>query len=162
MTIREVINQMVDKNTPPQIARVLSVDGIKCNVELLSDETTLYDVQLATQENGILYTPKTDSFVLVVMLNNVQGYIVSYGEIENIKFGDGAFDGIVKVNDLVNKLNTLESDLNTIKQVFTTFAPVPSDGGAALKAAAATWAGQTLTQTTTQDLENEKITHGNF
>jgi hypothetical protein len=52
----------------------------------------------------------------------------------------------------------VEKDLNSLKQVFLQdWVPVSQDGGAALKAAAATWAGRRLTETQKSDIENEKV-----
>lgn len=73
---------------------------------------------------------------------------------------DGALGGLVKVVQLTQKLNALESAVNQLKQIFSTWVPVPQDGGAALKTAAATWAGQQLTQTQRADIENDKIVQG--
>jgi hypothetical protein len=74
--------------------------------------------------------------------------------------GDGC-GGILISKNTSDKLNSLEKDINSLKQVFTTWVTVPNDGGAALKAAAATWSGQQLTETKPTDLENKKIKHGN-
>jgi hypothetical protein len=76
---------------------------------------------------------------------------------DNIIFNNGTLGGMVKVEDLVTKLNNLENDINSLKNVFSTWTPVPNDGGAALKTAAGVWFGQQLTPTQKSDLENEKI-----
>lgn len=77
-----------------------------------------------------------------------------------IQFNDGAFDGLVKVAELTDKLNTIEDSINALKQVFSSWTPVPQDGGAALKAAVGTWAGQQLQPTQQSQIENTKVTHG--
>lgn len=73
---------------------------------------------------------------------------------------DGSLGGLVKVAQLTQKLNALENSVNQLKQIFSTWVPVPQDGGAALKTAAATWAGQQLTTTQRADIENDKIKQG--
>ena len=93
--------------------------------------------------------------------------VVRYGKITRVEVSNsidvilntGSNGGMVKVNSLVSKLNTVESDLNNLKTVLSTWVPVPNDGGAALKTAAASWAGQTLTPTQASDLENNKVKH---
>lgn len=70
---------------------------------------------------------------------------------------DGATNGLVKVPDLVQKLNAIEQDLNAIKTVFTGWTPIPNDGGAALKAAASSWAGSSITQTVDSDIKHDKV-----
>lgn len=73
-------------------------------------------------------------------------------------------DGNIEINgdadNLMRFLNTkavieeIQNDLASIKQVFsTTWTPVPNDGGAALKTAAATWAGAALTE----NIDDSKI-----
>jgi hypothetical protein len=46
-----------------------------------------------------------------------------------------------------------------LKQAFSSWVPVVYDGGASLKAAAASWAAQRLTETQQKDIENELIKH---
>ena len=77
-----------------------------------------------------------------------------------IQLNDGSLGGLVEVAALVGKLNTLENDLNMIKTIFkATWVPVPNDGGAALKTAAAGWAGSSLTDTVRGDIEDTKVKH---
>ena len=74
-----------------------------------------------------------------------------------VQFNGGELGGMVKLNDVVTKLNNLEKDVNNLKAAFTSWIVVPNDGGAALKAASSTWAGETLEITVKADLENTKI-----
>lgn len=77
---------------------------------------------------------------------------------DDIIFNGGNLNGLVKIDDLTNRLNIIEKDINNIKKVFASgWTPVPQDGGAALKAAAAAWAAATLTETVRGDYENTKI-----
>lgn len=76
---------------------------------------------------------------------------------DNIVFNDGTLGGMVKLQEAVNEYNEIKQDLNTLKSVFTSWVVNPGDGGAALKSAAATWAGQQLQLTQPADLENPKI-----
>jgi hypothetical protein len=77
-------------------------------------------------------------------------------------FNTGNFGGLIKIEELVNKLNRIENDINTLKQIFSTsWIPVPNDGGAALKTAAAAWSGNQLNPiTSVSNLENTKVKHG--
>lgn len=77
----------------------------------------------------------------------------------SIVYNGGRNAGTVKVGKLTAKLNALERDLNDLKRAFAAWTPVPSDGGAALKGAAAFWAGKTFEVTPQPELENEKIKH---
>jgi hypothetical protein len=59
---------------------------------------------------------------------------------------------------LVQQINKIEQDLNSLKTVFKNWTPVSQDGGAALKAAATSWAAQQLQKTQNTDIANDKIT----
>lgn len=76
---------------------------------------------------------------------------------DGIVFNGGDLGGLVKVEELTKQINAIEKDINTLKNIFTGWVTVPQDGGAALKTAATTWAGQTLTLTKRGDYENEKV-----
>lgn len=77
---------------------------------------------------------------------------------DNIIFNGGNLNGMVKIDDLTTRLNIIEKDINNLKTVLASgWTPVPQDGGAALKAAAAAWAAASLTETVRSDYENTKI-----
>lgn len=63
--------------------------------------------------------------------------------------GSGSLDFVALAQKVDQAFSTLQSDLNTIKAVFSAWTPVAQDGGAALKAAAATWAGNTISLSST-------------
>lgn len=71
----------------------------------------------------------------------------------------GSFGGMVKVEQLTERINAIENDINQLKTVFSGWVPVPQDGGAALSAASVAWAGSLLTLTGRSDVENEKVKH---
>ncbi len=76
---------------------------------------------------------------------------------DNIIFNGGDLGGLVRVEDITKRLNLIEKDINKLKTAMSGWTPVPQDGGAALKAAAASWAGSQLTPTKRGDYENTKI-----
>lgn len=80
---------------------------------------------------------------------------------DTITFNEGAKSSYATdINALVEKLNAIENDINSLKQVFTTWIPAPMDGGAVLKGAAASWAGQLIQPVTSvDDLKDETIIH---
>ena len=145
---------------------VVSVDGTTCVCQPVDDgQAEIPDVRLVASENesNFLITPTVDSIVGVLAFSDLETCeytVVMFSEIDSIKIRGDQFGGLVKIEDLVEKLNTIESDLNTLKQAFTSWVVSPNDGGAALKATTATWAGQTITETTVGDIENENVTHG--
>lgn len=64
------------------------------------------------------------------------------------------------INKLTERLNTIEEDINALKKIMgQSWVPVSMDGGAALKVASATWAGQSLVNTKVDDIKDELIQH---
>jgi hypothetical protein len=78
---------------------------------------------------------------------------------EGVILNGGSFGGMVKAEQLTQRINAIEKDINTLKNVFSTWVTAPNDGGAALKLAAASWAGSPLTLTQRSDYENGKVKH---
>ena len=182
--IRDGLIGLVERQTNvfyPIICTITSVDldNKSCDVKPLNENAPILDVKIMTDpDKGMFLVPKVGSNVAVSMLDKDNAFIVMFSELEeilievgdqsieikdgSIVFNGGNFNGLVKVAELVQKLNKIENDLNTLKQIFSTgWVPVPNDGGAALKVAAATWSGALITPITTQtDLENTVIKHG--
>ncbi len=123
---------------------------------------------MAEVDDGVLIEPVIDSTVRVIFSKNVAPFIVQFSEIANItlistdkiKLNGSEMGGLVQVIELTKKLNSLEKDINKIKAAFTSWVPVPSDGGAALKTAVSAWAGAQLAVTERKEIENETVVHG--
>jgi hypothetical protein len=58
----------------------------------------------------------------------------------------GSDDNLMKYAQAAATIEEIQQDIAALKQAFTTWVPVPSDGGAALKAAAASWFAQPLVE----------------
>lgn len=127
--------------------------------------------------DGLQIIPAVDSDVLIITSTFNQSYIIQYSDVDKyylqvgdseltinndgtMQLNDGSYDGLVKVAELTQKLNDIEQDINALKLVFSGWVVTPFDGGAALKAAAATWYAQQLTPTQQNEIENNLITHG--
>lgn len=101
----------------------------------------------------------------MVSAEAVAKYILKIGEISlvvddgSICFNDGKNGGLLKIDALIGKLNNIEDSLSQLKKVFATWIPVPTDGGAALKASVASWSASPIKKTIKADLENKKVTH---
>jgi len=158
-------------------AVVKSVDTETFTCEVVTDdERHLPDVMYKSTTVGvdIIFQPAIDSTVMIEkMADDEEYFIVVFGAVDKvifkigetvfelsesgITFNGGSLGGLVKVESLVERLNALEGDLTSLKTAFNSWIVVPTDGGAALKAAAAAWAGSTITTTQVTDLENDKI-----
>lgn len=72
-------------------------------------------------------------------------------------FNGGKQGNMILLDKCVEKLNNLEQDINKLKNAFSTWVVVPSDGGAALKTASASWYGNSLSVTQKDDISNKNI-----
>ena len=168
--LRQIVGR--DGNSAPVFTGVVkSVEGETCTV--LIGELEVPDVLLTPADDGkegkLIITPKTGSMVTVADLSGGELRhlsVVQWGEVEkitltadSIELNGGENGGLVNIQDLTDKLNNIEKDINSLKRAFTTWVPVPQDGGSSLKAGVASWAAQQLVQTQVSDLEDDKITH---
>lgn len=185
--LKEALRQMMGNADATLVnATVQSVDWSKreCTVKL-PDGREVEEVRLRAvadeKDTGLSIRPKDNSQVMVGLIGS-ELCVLLYTEIETvelkmqdveltinggkvqlkakeIELNGGNNKGLVKVLKAVEKINAIEDDLNTVKTVFTTWTPVAQDGGAALKGAISSWAGQQLSKTTQSDLENDKVKH---
>lgn len=65
----------------------------------------------------------------------------------------GDTDFMVRFSKLKEAFDEMQSDVNSLKTAISGWVPVPNDGGAALKAALATWIGATLVK----DIDDARI-----
>lgn len=157
----------IDNLPVSQLCTVVSVDETEmtCVVTPISEGPDFLDVRLMadaeTTTTGIYFKPAVGSVVMISPQDEVTYFVSMYSQVDEVWLRGTTNGGVVKVGDLVTKLNNLESDLNNLKTIFsTTWIVVPSDGGAALKTAAASWAGQTLTPTTAANIQSTTVKHG--
>ena len=142
---------------------VKSVSGKLCEVEI--GNIVIPDVRLRASElddgGEMLVTPKVGSAVTVGSLSGDLSQLVVFqvDHIETIVINGGKLGGLINIEQLTEKLNAIEDDINSLKAAITNWLPVAQDGGAALKTAVSTWAGQQLTRSEKSDYEDEKIKH---
>jgi len=67
----------------------------------------------------------------------------------------GDTDNMVRYVPVADSVNELKNSVNDLKNVFTSWTPVPNDGGAALKAAVTSWASTPLIEDITAAKINE-------
>lgn len=168
MTTNEEIRQAFAKKYGAKPVTVLgtvaAVDETAKTCDIDDDGLVMYDIRLQCVNDaagGILCVPKKGAAALVVQIEGGDGWMLAdCAEYEKIIINGGGNGGLIKINDLINRLNVLEKSLNDLKQVFsTTWVVTPQDGGAALKSAAATWAAKTITETKAEDIEDTTVTH---
>lgn len=118
---------------------VLLTDDVESVEVVVSDKTTR---AVLDEDGACIYVGEETSAELTA---------------DGVVLNGGKLGGSVKVEELTTRLNTIEKDINALKNVFSAWVVAPQDGGAALKGAASTWAGQSLTLTKRGDYENEKV-----
>jgi len=158
------LSGMDDLQYESVLCNVSEIDTTKmlCKCSPINGDADFEEVRLnANYTKGFVLVPKDGSVVVVSQISNEVAYISMVSDVEQIYLAGDDNGGLVKVADLVSKMNTIENDINTLKTIFSSWTPVPSDGGAALKLAAATWYAQQLTPTQATELENKKVQHGN-
>lgn len=160
------------------IGKVESVDGRTCTVNPVDGGAAIENVRLnaySDGDQGLVITPKVDTFVIVGMISEVDALVLMCYEIESIEiiagdtsleitngeilFNGGSNGGLIKISDLVSKINDVENDINSLKQAFFTWVPVVQDGGVALKTATGSWVGQQFVNTQAVDIENTDVKH---
>ena len=149
----------------------VDVNSRTCSCRVVEGHTA-YDLPtvklMAVVDDGLFLEPVVGSMVKVIFSEIVEPFVCQYSEIENITIdaktqvtiNDGSFGGLVKVQELLDKINAIEKDMNALKTAFSGWIVVPSDGGSALKIATGKWQSDRLTETKKSDIENEKITPG--
>lgn len=153
------------------IAEVKSIDKEKrtCVVVPLNGQVELTDVRLQSIQSstsGIYFEPAIGSYVIVGFIDENEAFIVLTEKIEEIeiiasgtvKINGDKFGGLVKINELKSQIEKNTILLKAIQNTFSMWVPVTSDGGAALKAASASFIN--LDTANLENVENEKIKHG--
>lgn len=138
-----ILGAIYDRKNPP------SVKDKNKRVTTFIDGSTV-SFNKSTGEYGAHYKGKsrydTDD------INQVYGT-------NGIELNGNSNGGLVKVGNNVTHLNVIEGKINDLITIFTTWTPVPNDGGGALKAALTTWVASVLTLTVVPDLENPTAKH---
>lgn len=142
---------------------VTALSDITCEVSI--DGLSIPDVRLraSTEVDGaqIIVRPAVGSVVIVGSLTGDLDHLVvlSMDRAEEVIINGGKLGGLIKVQELTQKLNALESEVNNLKQLFASWAPVKGDGGAVLRGLLGSWAGKRLTLSRREDYEDTKVKH---
>lgn len=179
VAIQQLAGTYQKDNLNAILCEVVSVDTSKrtCVVATVNADVEIKDVQLMAGVNdGMLLIPKVGSQVVIIYSKMTLPYISLYSELEkvicivgdsgveiaadSIQFNDGSFGGLVKIEQLVDKINALENLVNTILNTLqSTVIPLAPSGTypfAPLYASVSPIAPIT----NKSDLENTNVTHG--
>lgn len=174
-TIKSLLREITKDRTVEIYSVLCSVDSVDhsertIDATPLNGDAQIFNVRLQSEINsniGLCIFPVIGSVVIVTFMNKLTGFVSTFSEIDKILidttneviFDGGSNGGLVKVTELTNKINVLENDINTLKTLLSAWVPVPTDGGASLKATLSTYFSQTITPTIKTDIENDKIKH---
>jgi hypothetical protein len=152
------------------LATVSAVDTEEntCDCVPMYEAPDLLDVKLFPRDEdgemkkGLLLVPKVGSVVVVSFINNQDtGFISMCSEVDEIHLNGENYKGLVKIEELVDKLNALENKVNTIISTFNAHThPYVDSGSPAVTSVTATLVAGTLTPTQVADLENDTVLHG--
>lgn len=166
--------ELIDALTEFVRRKSVSLNSVICTVksydaptktyycEPIGDYADLQQVKIIADstKDGFLIMPKINSIVVVSLINDNAGYISMFSEVDEIHLAGVNYGGLAKTADVKTKLNNIENKLNTLITAINTWAPVPNDGGAALKVALTTWLASNLTLTTQADISSAEVFHG--
>lgn len=175
MTIDEelkakLLGNRPEGNTPSATLRWVEVASVDTDEKTMdakgvSDGLEYFDIELGSG-SMILY-PITGSLCLIGIVEGMEtnGFLISATEVEKIEItasteiilNGGTLGGLVKVQELTDRLNLIEKDINSLKQKLSGWTPAPNDGGAALKTALSSYFPKSLQETQVADIENEKV-----
>ena len=160
MSLKEVMRAIqTEQSIQTTLCKVISVDGLLCDCSPVNGNADILEVRLnASGLNGFVITPKVGSYVMVTRFERFEAFISSFSDVDKIAFNGGANDGLVLVNQLVNKLNALENKVNSIISTFNTHVHAGVTIGSDSSAVTPTLVTGTLTPTVKSDIENANIT----
>lgn len=146
---------------------VTKVDGARCTVKFGSQEISDIRLRASMTDNDshILLTPKVNTPVIVGSLSGDMSDLVvlQVDEVESIVINGGQLGGLIKIEDLTDKLNNLVSEVNSLKDAFnshthkvtTKGSPTAQEGDAAPVLSKA----QAMSRFNKDDYEDTTITH---
>jgi hypothetical protein len=175
---KKLLTQKMKSKVPIQTewVKVSTVDWDEKTMVAIGENNGLeyFDVLLGL--GSINIRPKIDSLALVGAIHNGEGcFMISCEEIEEMEWADisgfkwslnnglltmngDQHGGIVIAPELVTQINKNTAVLEAIKTAFSSWAAVPNDGGAALKALSSAFVD--LETADLSNIENSAIKHG--
>jgi hypothetical protein len=150
-----------------------------CDVSTISDrgEQILAGVNLMAEvDDGLLKIPAIDSTVVLGFSDTLNYFVCMWSELQKvvlivgdsgievtsdlIKFNDGSFGGLIKINDLVGRLNQVEEALSDLITKYNTHVHTGVTTGGGSSAITPTQSSKIVTNTTVDQIENPLLTHG--
>jgi hypothetical protein len=117
--LRDSLKKLTKPNNDgySKVCTVDSVDLINktCYCIPINDDADITEVRLmANIDNGFLLIPEVNSIVVVSFLSDSSAYVSLVSKVSEIQLNGTNYDGLVKVQELTDKLNNLENKLNDL------------------------------------------------
>ena len=147
--------------------KVDSVDTVEktCYCIPIDGSADLQNIRLITDTSkvGFMIIPSINSYVLVTMLSETNGYVAMFSEVDEILLNGDAYDGLMKVTETLSEVNTRFATLKTaVTTALTSIdAAIVSLGGVSTSSAAFSAATATLTNILKTQVINTTVKHGN-
>jgi len=161
------------------VAEVMAVDKVKrtCDVKPVTGkgDTPIEGVFLNVVPNdGEIKVPAVGSMVVVVQSTYNKSYVIGFSDLTEwnitisntvidmvagtIQFGDGSYDGLIKIIDITAKLNNLVTEITALKTAFNSHThPTAATGSPSMPTISFTGNFSNFNKT---DYENNNIKHG--
>ncbi len=136
--------------------------------EPINSDSEFGEVDLSAEyNNGLIIAPKVGSNIIIGFSAKVDPFVMMFSEIENIYLdvesdiiiNGGNNGGVVKVQDLVNKLNNIENKVNSLVSFTQTHTHSGVQTGGGTSGVPVVPVTGSLTNTTVNDLANTKLKH---
>lgn len=144
------------------LCTVTSVDTTKktCVCEPVTTGADLLGVKLmAKNQTGFYIIPKVDSHVVVTVEADFS-YVSMFSEVDEIQLNGDNYDGLVKIQELVDKLNNLEDAFNQHILLYNTHTHAGVTSGGSSTSPPAATDTNVLIPTVQTELENLTVKHG--
>lgn len=145
------------------LCTVESVDTAKktCVCEPVTGGAELMGVKLmAKNQTGFYIIPKVNSEVVVCVQENLS-FVTMFSEVDEIQLNGDSYDGLVKIQELVDKLNNLENAFNQHLALYNAHTHAGVTSGVSSTAVPSAVDTNVLTPTVQTELENTTVKHGN-
>lgn len=151
LLLREILKDEFS-NKLAFVGKVISVDGTLAEIQNIESNGIYDKVRLqAHPGSGVLVIPTVDSYVIVGRMTGGGGYIAMTSDVDSIQLLDGSYGGLIKIDDIVQKLNVLEKRMGDHQHITTTAGnPTTPD----------LVSNPPIPETTVEELENPNISHG--
>jgi hypothetical protein len=117
--LRDALRSLVKPNNDG-FSKVCTIDSVDlttltCYCVPLNNDADIINVRLmANIDNGFLLIPEVNSIVVVSFLSDDSAYVSLVSKVSEVQLNGKNFDGLVKVQELTDKLNALENKVNDL------------------------------------------------